>query len=301
FIHLLAIITLYTSAVSFLVLLFQGINVFFPDPISEGGYYALSSAYGSMRWSIASLIVMFPLYCFTTRFLNKSYEREPEKRNLRIRKWLVYFTLFVAALVIAGDLVTLIYNFLQGEFTIRFFLKVVSVFIVAGSIFWYYLLDLRDKREEKVTKLLVIGVIGLVALCVIGGFFIVGSPKEERMRKADERRISDLQYIQSEIVNYWQNKGVLPQNLETLHDDLRGVSIARDPETNVTYGFEVKGAESFALCATFALPSFENTLRTAPAIPGGGPYLGAESWKHEGGTQCFTRVIDKEFFKPFVK
>ncbi|MFA6407111.1 MAG: DUF5671 domain-containing protein [Candidatus Paceibacterota bacterium] len=301
FIHLLAIITLYTSAVSFLVLLFQVVNIFFPDPVSEGGYYALSSAYGSMRLSLASLVVMFPLYCVTTRFLNTSYKIEPEKRNLRIRKWLVYFTLFVAALVIAGDLVTLVYNLLQGEFAIRFFLKVIAVFAVAGSIFWYYFLDLKDQREERATKALVVGVIGFVVLCIVGGFFMVGSPKEERMRKADEMRIGNLQYIQNEVVNYWQNKGVLPQNLEALRDDLRGVSIPQDPETGNAYTFEAKGPESFALCATFSLPSFENTVGSKVAAPVRVSYFGAESWKHEGGNQCFTRIIDKEFFKPLAK
>ncbi|MEK7085265.1 MAG: DUF5671 domain-containing protein, partial [Patescibacteria group bacterium] len=63
--------------------------------------------------------------------------------NLRIRKWLVYFTLFAASLFIIGDLIALIYNFLQGELTVRFFLKILTVFFVAGSVFWYYFMDIR--------------------------------------------------------------------------------------------------------------------------------------------------------------
>lgn len=149
FLHLLAIITLYTSAAAFLVMIFQYINVLFPDPLEFGmGSYMLSSAYGAIRWSISSLIIVFPVYVITTWFLNKNYLKTPAKRNLRIRKWLIYFTLFAAALIIIGDLVTLTNRLLEGEFTIRFILKVVTVFFVAGSVFYYYFSDLRKHKTD---------------------------------------------------------------------------------------------------------------------------------------------------------
>jgi hypothetical protein len=67
---------------------------------------------------------------------------------LWIRKWLIYFTLFAAALIIIGDLVTLLNRFLEGELTVRFLLKVLAVFFVAGSVFYYYLWDLRKHKTE---------------------------------------------------------------------------------------------------------------------------------------------------------
>lgn len=149
FLHLLAIITLYTSTASFLVLIFQYVNILFPDVLELGnGYYALSGAYSAIRWSIASLIVVFPVYIITSWFLNKNYTAHPQKRNLRIRKWLIYFTLFAAALIIIGDLVTLVNRLLEGELTIRFILKVIAVFFVAGSVFGYYLWDVRRSKTD---------------------------------------------------------------------------------------------------------------------------------------------------------
>ena len=148
FLHLLSILTLYTSGVAFLVLVFQYVNILFPD-ILEGGYYALTGARAAIRWSIASLIVVFPVYIFTTWHLNKAYDRNPSQRNLRIRKWLVYFTLFAAALIIIGDLVTLINRLLEGELTARFILKVLAVFFVAGSTFWYYISDLKRHKIDS--------------------------------------------------------------------------------------------------------------------------------------------------------
>lgn len=147
FLHLLAIVTLYMSAGSFTALIFQYIGVLLPDPL-EFNQYALTSAYSSIRFSIASLIVVFPLYLWTSWFLNKTYLKNPSKRNLRIRKWLIYFTLFVAALIIAGDLIALINNLLSGELTTRFLLKVLTVLFVAGSVFGYYFWDLKKHKTD---------------------------------------------------------------------------------------------------------------------------------------------------------
>lgn len=147
FTHLLAIVALYASAISFLVLVFQFVNVQFPDVLS-GDYFGMQGAYSAMRFAIATLLVVFPVYLFTTRFLNKSYDANPTKRDLRIRKWLIYFTLFVTALVVIGDLVTLINNFLSGEITLRFILKTLAVFFVAGSTFFYYFVDIKKHNTE---------------------------------------------------------------------------------------------------------------------------------------------------------
>ncbi len=148
FLHLLAILTLYASAIAFISLIFQYINVLLPDPLEMQGSYAYASSYQAIRWAIASLIVIFPVYIFSVWYLNKNYIVSPEKRNLRIRKWLIYFTLFAAALIIIGDLVALIFNLLGGELTTRFLLKVLTVFFVAGSVFYYYLWDLRRHNIE---------------------------------------------------------------------------------------------------------------------------------------------------------
>jgi len=89
------------------------------------------------------------VYIITERVLGKHYKKNSALRLARIRKWLVYFTLFVAALVGIGDLISLIFNLLGGELTIRFLLKVLSVFFVSGSIFTYYVLDMKHHKEQE--------------------------------------------------------------------------------------------------------------------------------------------------------
>ena len=53
----------------------------------------------------------------------------------------------VAAFALAGDTITLVYNALGGELTVRFILKVLVVAVLAGGTFAYFLLDMR--KEEK--------------------------------------------------------------------------------------------------------------------------------------------------------
>jgi len=60
-----------------------------------------------------------------------------------IRKWLIYIALLVASAVLLGDLVYVIYSFLEGNFTLQFLAKAAVVAAVSGGIFLFYLSDTR--------------------------------------------------------------------------------------------------------------------------------------------------------------
>ncbi|MEK7138363.1 MAG: DUF5671 domain-containing protein [Patescibacteria group bacterium] len=147
FLHLLSIVMLYASAIAFTTLIFQYINLLIPD-IVGGGYWYPDGIKSLARGALATLIVVFPVYVWVNWFLNKEYIKSPEKRDLRIRKWLLYFTLFVAAIVIVVDFVTLVRSFLEGELSLRFLYKVLTVGFVAGSIFGYYLTDIKKSKVD---------------------------------------------------------------------------------------------------------------------------------------------------------
>ena len=100
-----------------------------------------------MRWSIASLLIAFPVFAFVAHRLGGEVARNPARRLSRVRRWLTYLTLFIAASVLIGDLITLVYNLLGGELSLRFLLKVLVAGVIAGAVFGYYLSDLR--REER--------------------------------------------------------------------------------------------------------------------------------------------------------
>lgn len=141
FLHLFAMATFYFSVVNFLILVFQYVDKLYPDSLTNQYYY--SGIDSTIRFALASLIIIFPVYLLTSWYVNKIYKEHPEKRDIRIRKWLVYLTLFIAAGTVLGDLVTLVNSFLAGDLTAKFIIKVLAVLFVAGASFVYYLWDLR--------------------------------------------------------------------------------------------------------------------------------------------------------------
>ncbi|MEK7124613.1 MAG: DUF5671 domain-containing protein [Patescibacteria group bacterium] len=294
FLHLFAMVALYWSAISFITLCWQYVNYYLPDIAVEryGQYYSL----GPIRFAIASLIIIFPLFVLATWFLNKIYRKESFVRESKTRKWLIYLTLFIASLVVVGDLIFVINTFLGGEITLRFVLKAFSVLLVAIAVFGYYLDDVRRPEPSKSAKLYAIAGGVLVLAMVIGAFFIVGSPAKARLAQLDQQRVNDLQSIQYQVVNYWQRKGQLPENLAVLGDPISGYIVPNDPATSQPYEYNVKSAENltFELCAVFSLSLHGNGDGRPKPVPA---YDGFnQNWNHSQGRTCFERTIDKQLY-----
>jgi len=308
FVFIGAMVALYASAASLINLLFEIINASFPDAL----HFSYDNFSSGMRWSIASLIIVFPVYIFLSRFINKDLAANFLKKNLGVRKWLTYLTLFVAGVAIITDLIMLINTFLGGEITARFAFKILAVLIVAGTVFTYYLYDLKRDVGQKSSKmkLLAWAVSFAVLASIVGGFFIMGSPFTLRMKRFDERRVNDLQNIQYQIVNFYQRKGVLPDNLNELKDPIAGFILPRDPNPASfvgynpgVYGYIKVSDLSFKLCANFSLASDRQIdskyiTRSAPVFLGDS-YLN-ENWQHQKGAVCFDRKIDKDLY-PVLK
>ena len=146
FMYLVLFTTLYLTTFNLGRLIFQFINLGFPDPAAYAGF--AESARQAIRFSVASLIIAFPIFLYLSLLIGRAIRRDPSKRASKVRKWLTYMTLFVAAGVIIGDLTALVYSFLGGELSLRFALKVVTVGVIAGGIFGYYLWDLRQEESE---------------------------------------------------------------------------------------------------------------------------------------------------------
>ena len=100
-----------------------------------------------MRWSIASLIVAVPVFLFLSWLTSREVQRDSARRGSAVRHWLTYLTLFVAAGVLIGDVITLIYNGLGGELTARLVLKGLTVGGIAGAVFGYYLWDIKSDAK----------------------------------------------------------------------------------------------------------------------------------------------------------
>lgn len=145
FLYLVLFATLYLTAWHLGSLLFDLINAAIPDPVDTRFGAAMRD--NSMRFSVASLVIAFPIYLFVARLLSRELARNPVKRLSAVRRWLTYLTLFFAVTVLVCDLIALVHSLLGGDLTLRFVLKVLVVGAIAGAIFGFYLVDLR--REER--------------------------------------------------------------------------------------------------------------------------------------------------------
>lgn len=296
--HLLMVGALYASVISFILLLHEYINYLFPDQLNFFYHGILSN----IRYSTATLIVIFPVYLFSSWLLGRDFLKNPQLKEFRLRKWLIYLTLFIAAIAIISSLVGLVFNFLSGELSARFLLKVLAVFVTTGAAFGYYLADVRDKINPSVNKIIAWLASLIIVIAITAGFFIVGSPFYQRQVRLDEQRVSDLQIIQNEITNYWFNKEKLPANLADLKDDIRGFIPPVDPEYGESYVYEISGPLSFKLCAVFKNKTPESSInlinKNAPRPVTVDVYYDSyqQNWSHEAGDFCFSRTIDPELY-----
>ena len=301
FSYLLMVSMLYVGVVSFITMLWQYTNVQFPDPLEL--YY--NGSLEMIRGAISALVIVWPVMMGMSWLINKDIKNDKHKKNLWIRKWLLYLTLFISALTIIVDLISVTNNFLSGELTTRFALKIVIVLVVALAVFSYCMWELQRDVQEKtlIPKISATVTSVLIVAFVIIGFFIVGSPKSQRAVRMDNQRVSDLQSIQYQILNHWQQKEILPTNIEALKDPLYGVEMQKDPITGTAYEYVVTGELSFKLCATFSASSQMPgaSYSTAPVMidySGYGRDMMNESWFHDNGYTCFDRAIDPELYKP---
>lgn len=319
--------SLITTVASFLNLLFATLDKKFPDVLNASYQYGYNTYdFESIRSALSTLIIFFPVFLVLSYFWKKVYNSGVSSIDEIIRKWMLYIILFLSSLVIIIDLVTLVRYFIAGEITNRFIFKVLGTLLVAVFVGVHYIFELKKKEKFFVFSVGITSAIkstAWVILLIWFAFSVMGSPFEQRKLRLDDRRIQDLQRIQWQVVNFYQQKEKLPESLEALKDPISGYALPVDPEfqKGINYEYAVLDAKAlkFKLCATFALPIPEgwnelNSYDGVRPLPGYAegkdiasyayitPPSGVnESWKHEAGYTCFERTIDKEIYKPYPK
>ena len=284
FLWLGAILSLYGSITAFFTLIFDYVNLAFPDPLA----YADDPFGTSVRVSMATLVVLIPVMLATLLAIRRDIVRTPGKASIWVRRWALVFTIFLASATAAITLITLITTFLGGEITVRFALKALVVFLIAILAALHFLADLRGYWTLHRRKVNMVGaaVGALAIMTIIGGFLMIGSPSHIRDLRQDQQRVNDLQAIQYDITNYWQEKRTLPPSLETLNDPLIGQRVPVDPQTNAPYEYTPGTGTSFTLCATFSAPSTSSGNQYESTIT------------HGAGRTCVNRTIDPDKYPP---
>ena len=291
FLYLVSFLALAFVAYGVGTLCFQIINYFFPEEF-ETWNNTLSQ--GQLKFAIASLIITSPVYFYSTRIINQDLLNKGLDYNSGVRKWLTYIALFIASGFVIGDLIATIFSYLDGELSIRFFLKALTILIISGSIILYYFSDIRSEKPTGKNKLWAIIFWFMVTLPFIGSLCLIENPKITRLKKIDTQVVEQLSMIQNQINTYSWEKEKLPQSYDELKDfDGKPMSTGYQQKMIEKYQiiYMTRGKDKYQLCATFQRDNREDTENQSR-------YANYSEWLHGEGNHCFDLTVDLERRKP---
>lgn len=298
-----AMVAFYWSVIAYVFLVFNYIDYVFPNALN---YYPVDPYQSGISYQMASVIVLLPIYMLLMWLIRSDIARDMTRADIWVRRWALILTLFVAGFTAAGDLITLLTTFLNGEtFTTAFLLKTLVVFLIAAGVFMHFIADLRGYWTDNPLCKRYVGIgVGILAIgTILAGFLIVGTPAQARLARFDAQKVSDLQNIQSQVIGYWQAKQKLPSSLDDLNTSLAYGPLPIDAQLGTSYEYQATGAHSFTLCATFNAASrgvsaaYPQAVPTEPMKARGAP----DNWQHSSGRACFERTIDPAFYPPLTK
>ncbi len=292
FLNLGAFISLYVLVGNLLGLLFTIINTAYPKITNGYNYFGSSS----ISWPVATLVVLLPIFILLMWFLEKSYRVEPEMQNSLIHRGLTYMTLFISGCVVAGDLITVVYYFIDGqELTTGFLLKVIVLLVIFTSLFIYYISDLRKKLTKNSRIVWRITALIIVIGSIVWGFAVLGSPRTQRLYKYDEQKVSDLQNINNQVTSFYSNKGTLPQDIREINSYQNNYyPVKVDSQTQKSYEYMKTSNTTYNLCAEFNKESVADKNSTNFLFISNG------GWTHPAGHYCFTETINPNMYSKEV-
>ncbi|MDR3698447.1 MAG: DUF5671 domain-containing protein [Candidatus Sulfopaludibacter sp.] len=283
FLYLLSFSTLATWTSALGSMLFQFIDRWIPDPVTTDQIYSVRTA---VTWQMASIAVAFPIFLLVMRTILREARERPERLQSGVRKWLTYIALLLTAGAMICDLIWFLDYFLTGELTSRFVLKALTVMLLCGAVFVYYLGSLHWDRDTNITDATKrsatfgMGAAAVVVAAFSIGLGVAGTPAVQRGMQADHRRIQDLRAITWGVHAWYQRAGRSAEPLPASLPELvaKGISQSQtaDPQTGRQYEYRVKTGTGYELCAAFSGRQEEDQVRQT------------QFWYHAKGRTCFT-------------
>lgn len=285
FYYLLSLVALIFTAISVGMIAFGIIDKTISDALAMG-----RNVSDALKFAISALLIAAPIFFITQSLINKGLKGGELDKDSGVRRWLTYFILLVSSVTMLGVFIGVINNFLAGEFTFSFILKAISMLFISGTVFAFFLYDIkRDKVTEKnlVMRIFFLATSSLVLITFIAAWFFIESPALTRAKRLDQNLVNNINSIENAVNSYQEKNKQLPENLaEVLADKeiyLNQTALV-DSETRVAIDYRKTGADSFELCATFRTdnknidPFVERSYYDPAKV-------------HEAGYQCLTGVL----------
>lgn len=146
--YIILFIALYLSATAVGGILHEAVDNVFSDRINPYDY-GRSINNWLLNFYIAFLIVGFPIFAWLFIVLKKQAIEKPGIKNLGARKFLIYLTLVGTFLIMIGHLIGTVLSFLNGDIALSSIFHLGVTFLIAGSIFVYLLLAVKEDRKAE--------------------------------------------------------------------------------------------------------------------------------------------------------
>lgn len=149
--YILLFISLYVLSTALALAIHFYIDRWLPDIAND--YYKIGSSLSSfqnmlLRGYLAAIIVAYPLFSLVFLHLIKRKKEDPGILELKSRKVLIYLTLVATFVFLLYNIIQIIYNFLGGNISFNFILHFLLTIGVSGSIFGYFLNEVKGDRKH---------------------------------------------------------------------------------------------------------------------------------------------------------
>ena len=277
------VITLCISVSAFLSIIFSIIDKLMPDAITSYGTYYQPGMPSEIAMMIATLIIVFPLFILFSYLIDKDIKRDPSKKDLTLRKAVIYLALIVSAISVISIIIATIYSFLMGSLLNVFLIKATVAFLISVFLFayYYYSLDRNYESSTNVPMILSIFALLVILATIIFSINTFGNPSKVRDLSMDNNKVTDLNTISYSISNFYSQNNKLPENLNII-----GFDSLKDRDTGASYEYNIMSASSsqYSLCATFKRD-----------VNYGNDY-NLSKWSHPAGNYCFSlNALQKQY------
>lgn len=295
FFYMFSLVALAFMAVSTGMVIFQIINKRIIDVLAAYGTCYSSDA---LKFAISAIIISAPIYYALAWQINKNLFSGDLKGESEIRKWLTYLIIFISSIVALGCFVAIIYNFLDGELTVKFALKAVAALAIAGTIFSFYLYEIRRDvvagAKDRVLRIYFFATLAAIIIILISGFIFVESPNQTRLKKLDQEILEDFNSIKYAIENFYQTSKRLPEDFNALiKADLIKADNIKNRAAKNNFEYYILGDNKYKICADFQTSNKGDKENCYDE------WLDKE-WSHDSGYQCFekTLITQDDGFEP---
>lgn len=150
FLHLVLYGSLIGWTTALIVVLNYWIESMFPEAaVRRWDYYDVRAATDAVAYSVATVLVLLPIYLWAWRALKRDQQLDPDRLTSPVRFWITYGALFVGLVVIATKLSFALSELFKGELTIVTTLQSLALLVVVGGLMWFHHASLKPLAGPK--------------------------------------------------------------------------------------------------------------------------------------------------------